>query len=136
MENTPLNKVKFMSQYWGQKVFINPMLSETPVENIYLYDYSEPEDIDSEYLELTPLRLISDEDLEYIALKISRVRDSEWSNRTLEMTNKFKKVIIEEYSTGLSISDFLRLKSYAIEWNGLSVEQQVDYGWVKLKTEI
>jgi hypothetical protein len=30
------------------------------------------------------------------------------------------------------IFDCLRLKGYAVRWNGLSVEEQVDLGWIKL----
>lgn len=32
------------------------------------------------------------------------------------------------------VSDYLRSKGYAVPFMGLSVEQQIEYGWVKLKT--
>lgn len=32
VENTEQNKVKFFAQYWGQKVFVNPILTPKPVD--------------------------------------------------------------------------------------------------------
>lgn len=35
----------------------------------------------------------------------------------------------------LEVTDFLRSRGYALPWMGLSVEEQVNRGWVKLKGE-
>lgn len=70
MENTLENKQKFFAQYWGQKVFINAMLSAQPADNVYiehLADVNEDYSAKDEYLELKPLSAISDEDAIEIA---------------------------------------------------------------------
>ncbi|TDO21917.1 hypothetical protein [Pedobacter duraquae] len=33
----------------------------------------------------------------------------------------------------IAIVDYLRSKGYALPWMGLSVEKQIEYGWIKLK---
>lgn len=33
----------------------------------------------------------------------------------------------------LEVTDFLRARGYALPWMGLSVEQLINYGWIKLK---
>lgn len=49
MENTLENKVRFFALYWGQKVFVNPMLSVEPVSNIYVFDIAEPDDLEQDF---------------------------------------------------------------------------------------
>lgn len=34
----------------------------------------------------------------------------------------------------MQVVDFLRSKGYVLPWMGLSVEQLVEFGWIKLKT--
>jgi hypothetical protein len=33
----------------------------------------------------------------------------------------------------IAIVDFLRSKSYALPWNGISVKEMIEWGWIKLK---
>ena len=63
------------------------------------------EDFKNWWLELKPLSEISNED----ALEIS---DFVYADRKV---------------------DYLRSKGYAIPWNGISVEEMIEFGWVKLK---
>lgn len=37
------------------------------------------------------------------------------------------------YSLLIETIDYIRSKGYALPWMGLSVEQQIEYGWIKLK---
>lgn len=134
MENTPLNKVKFFSQYWGQNIFVNPILDPRPVNNIYLFDYVEPEDIDDEYLELKSLSSITDEDAIGVIniLKVELHSDSE-----IEFIHNAIKTYIDKGYKGIDshILDYLRSKGYALPWMGLSIETLQEYGWIKLKTD-
>lgn len=125
MENTEINKVKFFAQYWGQKVFVNPILDSRPVNNTYLFGYDEPEDIEMEYLELKPLSLITDEDAEgYLHF----IGCHSFGNRI----EKAKEQIQEDCHNDIHMSDYLRAKGYALPWMGISVEKLVEYGWIKL----
>ena len=108
------NKVKFFALYWGQEVFLNPILSIEPVKNIYLFNYDVPEDIDLECLILKPLSSIIDKN----------------KNSILEFAEKVIPVS-ETYATVFSI-DHLRSKGYAVPWMGLSVEEMAEAGWIKL----
>lgn len=164
MENTEQNKVKFFAQYWGQKVFVNPILTPEPVSNTYIFEYLEPEDIEQEYLELKPLSSITDEDAYQVARIVSPmlfegngengghfIDRSEPLWHSIKHKKKVMMVDIDfdgyvfEYrddeegytrpSYSLAGADYLRSKGYAMPYMGLSVEKLQEYGWVKLKSK-
>ena len=33
----------------------------------------------------------------------------------------------------IKVADYLRSKGYALDWNGITVEEMIEWGWVKLK---
>ena len=79
------------------------------------------------YLELTPLSMISDED----AVKLPH---KEYDNNKVfyKSANDFlENIKVFGFFTS-DEADKLRELGYAIDFNGLSVEQLVEYGWVKL----
>lgn len=41
-------------------------------------------------------------------------------------------VYVERADIGRGV-DYLRSKSYALPWNGITVEEMIEWGWVKLK---
>ncbi|KAA0126417.1 hypothetical protein FY557_17350 [Chryseobacterium sp. SN22] len=142
MENTEINKVKFFAQYWGQKVFINPVLSPSPVDNTYIFDYSEPEDIDQEYLELKPLSSITDE----LLLTAIQILDSNNEFTELGSLQIGREIIqiVDNINSEVArneihpqyifhFADYLRSKGYALPWMGLSVKRLEEYGWIKIK---
>lgn len=129
MENTIENKMKFFAQYFGQKLLIN-FGSKCVVNKL-------EQIISNDYLQLTPLSNITDEDKlkcyhiysayigydytqDFDGIHSSALRwyDNEWNKRTENL---------------LPISDYLRSKGYALPWMGVSVEQQIEYGWITLK---
>lgn len=125
MENTLENKQMFFAQYWG-----------LPINN-YKLQYSkrlkvvvEPKNAiqKNSYLTLIPLSKISDEN----AIEAGNIFDG---LRLLNSSAKinYTKVWLNQFIEKREISDFLRSKGYALPWMGLSVEQLVEYGWVKLK---
>lgn len=154
MKNTLENKRKFFSQYYGQ--FILRLEDGSTFFNSPQYWQ------ENDYLELTPLSSITDEDAIELAkmnaerfnvlrkstsFKVERVK---WSNIPVVSWRYIEKLQNIEYERSYSTAlfggnwdiekhgkiheaDFLRLKSYALSWNGVTVEDQILFGWIKLK---
>lgn len=140
LENTLENKSKFFVQYWGQKCgknkYGNLSVNKSNILNIT-------------HLELKPVSQISDEDaIELMRLKIVSkgvvdIETIEIENKTLDgytFIVKYKNwddervgFIFNGHTNPLSFYDFLRSKGYALPWMDLSVEDLIEYGWVKLK---
>ena len=121
-QNTLENKVKFFAQYWGQHVLYFSSDFLRKIDNLTL-DSIENDD----YLELKPLSQISDED----AIEVSKEFPAFKSDIRNSVKELFKEFDVLELS--LETGDYLRLKSYALPWMDLSVEDLIEYGWVKLK---
>tara|TARA_R110000850_G_scaffold275955_1_gene416448 strand:- start:30214 stop:30549 length:336 start_codon:yes stop_codon:yes gene_type:complete len=98
------NKAKFFAQYWGQMV--GEGLNGTE-------DVHRANSAFTEFLNLKPLSSISDEDAITVGYKsASHVpKIKMWSQPNC---------------------DYLRLKSYALPWMGLSVEELIEAGWIRL----
>lgn len=144
--NNNLLKVQFFALYWGQTVFVNPILSQEPVNNTYLFEHADPEDIDQEYLLLKPLTEINDKD----ALECAKLNKSINWNNGLEpsvwknikghavvsngsgLYQKYGQVLIAEEFLNHHQIDYLRLKGYALSWNDYTIEQMIKFGWIKL----
>lgn len=135
MENTPENKEKFMTQYWGQN------LVKTGV-----YQYKVDSSINLKhpdfYLELTPLISISDEDVKHligelyegcIIYKIEK--EGVWTKVKIkwDWKGKTKRRINYIFALELENYQYLQSKGYSLPWMGLSINQLIEYGWVKLK---
>ena len=121
-QNTLENKAKFFAQYFSQHVLYFSSDFLRKIDNLTL-DSVENDD----YLELKPLSQISDED----AIKISK----EFHIFKSDIRNSVKELFQEFDVLGLSMEtgDYLRSKGYALPYMDLSVEDLVEYGWVKLK---
>ena len=121
-ENTLENKARFFAQYWGQHVLYFSSDFLRKIDNLTL-DSIENDD----FLELKPLSQISDED----AIEISKFYPSFGS----DIRNAVKELFQEWNVLELSIEtgDFLRSKGYALPYMDLSVEDLIEYGWIKLK---
>ncbi|MCE4064321.1 hypothetical protein LXM63_04390 [Chryseobacterium gleum] len=133
MENTLENKAKFFAQYWGQRV-----CKETLNDKYYLVKPSiyPDADFELEYLELKPLSLITDEEL----VKIAKFYEPTAHNVKLEDDQILFDFIYGDQSASGAIEisdgycqDWLRSNGFATEWMGLSVEDLVSFGWIKLK---
>lgn len=116
------NKAKFFALYWGQTIVSHdeyPDKSTNIIEESNIKKYSE----DTYFLYLKTLSQISDEDAKLVC-KHHRVisSDEKWSVNSV--------IKLDGYST-----DYLRSKGYAIPWMGLSVEEMVEAGWIKLITQ-
>lgn len=150
MENTLENKAKFFALYWGQEI-LSYQIKATSL--VCVGDSRIHKD---DILELKPLSQITDEDAVEVA-KIMDVKDPDfWTNEFSKYRKEdqcnysevgrdyisyfFRK---ERYSLNLrvwyikqkliiAVGDFLRSKGYALPYLNLSVEKQIEYGWIKL----
>lgn len=177
MKNTLENKEKFFMQYWKQDVLMFGLKDKKWRLDKYFFPIRK-----GDYLELTPLSQISDEDAIHVANLAHQSLSGDWviirrdkdtvngsihiqkdSNlnnlyhvgisykyaeifcnhhflKTKDDTPKSYRVNIGQISISASrpvpyiaIVDFLRSKGYALPWNGISVEEQIEFGWIKLK---
>lgn len=132
-------KAKFFAQYWGCNVLYVGGVGFQRV-GFGRWNLRHPDF----FIELTPLSQISDEDL----LKISRMNflNSDIRNvganefsfwYDVRGANKGRWFHKSDYWGNLNTqqSDYLRSKGYALPWLGISVEEQIRRGWVKLKIE-
>ncbi|MDQ1859279.1 hypothetical protein [Chryseobacterium sp. WLY505] len=131
MENTLENKAKFFAQYWGQKVLVKDEHENCPVGHNLSFEF-----IENAYLELKPLSSITDEEL----VKIAQFYEPTAHNVKLDDGQiLFDFIYGDQGASGaIEISDgycldWLRSNGFATEWMGLSVEDLVNYGWIKLK---
>ena len=160
MKNTLENKAKFFAQYWGQNVlcyyFRDGVCEREKVE----LDYPIQECIDNykdAKLELKPLSQISDEDaLILLKLALPEYSDNFTKFPKIEISKKEIKIdVYDNFGTYLEISghgvrylnwmevsffcnvvdviDKIRDLGYAYTWNGITVEEQIEFGWIKLK---
>lgn len=155
-KNTLENKAKFFSQYFSQHVLYFSSDFLRKIDNLTL-DSIENDD----FLELKPLSQISDEDAINVAKLVSPMlfegrgkngghyiyKSEIWwysvkhDGKTLMVDIDLDGYVfeydeIDEYkrpSRSLIGTDYLRSKGYALPYMDLSVEDLIDYGWVKLK---
>jgi hypothetical protein len=134
MENTIENKAKFFAQYYGQNVLIGyavvPFIINTHhLGEDYLIKHETDEDFNRvPYLELTPLSQITKEYAEHCSLLYGRNNpcDLMWVNILNGLSGREEKLT-------QPVVDYLRSKGYALPYMGISIEKQLEYGWIKLK---
>jgi hypothetical protein len=146
MENTVENKAKFFAQYYGQTIIRNHsgFGGKFKVTDLHFQDDAEY------YLELKSLADITDED----AIEVAKLNKSvNWNTGRKEevFKNPFGDTVVSNGSglvqkygqtlvTKISVLtfeqvDLLRSKGYALPFNGLSVEEQISRGWVRIKSK-
>lgn len=133
MENTLENKAKLFAQYWGQRV--GNFVGSTGLFTISQL-YFKKSSVKQSWLELKPLSSIRDEEL----TSIVKFYEPTAHNVKLEDNQiEFDFIYGDQGSSGaIEISDgycldWLRSNGFATEWMGLSVENLVSFGWIKLK---
>lgn len=126
MENNLQNKSMFFSIYYKQRVY--PVFKLLVLlEPIFINEVNW-----DAFIVLKPLSQLSDQD----AKAISEI-EKDWSTedpvvRGKALIRDFDYTSLEPLKV-VQIVDYLRSKGYALHWMGLSVEKQIEYGWVKLK---
>ena len=140
MENTLENKAKFFAQYWGQNVR-NWHLNK-PINSRICSTYMTKHIVKNCYLELIPISQITDRDAfvlgrhqvensqKYIS-GVVKEKDN-FGIWVLLLTKDGGTEFYLDTKTPFSV-DYLRSRGYAVPYMGLSVEKQIEYGWVKIK---
>ena len=150
MKNTLENKNRFFAQYWGQHLIIMGSFLRI-IDHVTLCNI-ENDDI----LQLKPLSKISDEDAFEIGCLINCwtkwerkedwFRDDKMKETHILSGRGFAKACDKSFGAGmthpfhdnnstdiLTAYDYLRSKGYALPYMDLSVEDLIDYGWIKLE---
>lgn len=165
MENTLENKSKFFAKYYVQKVAKSPLLNdELPNQRCYPELALNPNNVfyleltplsqisDEDAIEVAKLidnapffthkkweiKRVDNEPASY--LKVFSEKSHHYYEIDFdgylwykdEYTAEMPPFALPNY---LDAYDYLRSKGYALSFNGLSVEKQIEYGWIKLKTD-
>lgn len=127
MGNNLENKAKFFALYYGQRVLCVQGGDDKlmPLSHWNTIQFEAP--FYSSWLELKDVKDISIED----ANKITIYGEYAINKKNINEYGYQSPYSFEHYHQP-SI-DFLRSKGYALPFMGLSVEQLINYGWVKLK---
>ena len=145
MENTKENKARFFAQYLGsdfENTYTRPTVLRITGATIDLINNERMEQWKDSKVILKPLSSISDEDavelgsvLGFMNFTKVSVEDSGfWI--VWEVNGEIRKNKFVFYNDiPFPLADFLRSKGYALPYLGLSVEQQIEYGWIKLQTK-
>lgn len=134
MKNTPENKAKFFALYWGQKVlrfnFKDRRYSKTLLSvNLDLKHVYITEGI----LELKDPLKIEDAHAAHIGIILNDYIVSAYQDDLKYCKQIITRMINTRHRlSNIEVIDYLRLKGYAVPWMGLSVEQLLEYGWIKL----
>lgn len=131
MKNTPENKAKFFAQYWGQNVLKVPQFLEGFLQGYCTVRIGSDSRwnvwVEKGFLELKPLSQITDED----AIEVAKIHLG-WSDSCTNWKQDDRLVYAADNP---EVVDFLRSKGYAVPFLGISVEQQMEWGWVKFRIE-
>lgn len=137
------NKSAFFAQYWGQEVLSD--ITNRGTRILYPINVSNFYNIDECFLELKPLSLITNEHAIEAANFLNVSYSNNWRDGAHFDLYGFREWINEVFDgieylslvgyNVIRVIDYLRSKSYALPYNGISVEKQIQLGWVKLKKE-
>lgn len=129
------NKLKLFAQYWGQDIMYSDMYG--PCGTIYSLTMKE-NGVENKSIELKSISEISDEDLNVIGFNFPYGKPSDFKisfdvdSYDIHWTC-FGNGNIKDGNLKLSDFDYLRSRGYALPWMGLSVNEMVEAGWIKLK---
>ncbi|MFT7155263.1 MAG: hypothetical protein ACI8Q1_000264 [Parvicella sp.] len=138
--NTPENKAKFFAQYWGQKIMKTTTHNEhcVPVDGESVLMLCNPiaAEIETYFLELNPLSSVTEDHMQIMGF-----------NRVKPISIIFKEEgWYESESSGYFtehdpwVIGVLRGNGFPLPWcdsfgNQISIDDQIEYGWIKLKNK-
>lgn len=155
MENTLENKIKFYSQYlftdsnfkyqnttWGNEIVYKESILDLGTLSLIkshteIHEYYANK-LRNGFLELKSISSITNEELGSIARFYKNSATNVYIDDD-QLTFDFMygdetESIAVQLNSGYCL-DFLRRNGFAMEWLGLSVEKQIENGWIKLKSE-
>jgi hypothetical protein len=123
------NRRKFEALYFGQDVFWS---CREPMEKTNILDARKLARPFSKYdaIELKPLSLISDED----AIEVAKMMVGERFENSKIIGQAYAHWLHKEpnYNLDWKVVQYFRKKRYACPFEGLSVEEMIEAGWIKL----
>ena len=122
-ENTLANRIKFFGQYFGQKVLRHKDWKNCVENNPLTEDWFHKGMI----LELKSLDNISNEEIEFIFKTEYHQPIDNLVNILMSNLDSYNTFFVSE------IVDKIRLNGFSWPWMDLSVQDLIDYGWIKLK---
>jgi hypothetical protein len=129
MKNTQINKERFFAQYIGQKVLCDKAKNNN-IELTKAWNWKNQ----SFFLRLKSLSNITNEDALEIA-KLNRWADYREGNDPEPYITHTKNFIKKpEFQLG-SYVDYLRRRGYALDFDGITVDEQIEFGWIKIKED-
>lgn len=142
MDNTIENKIKFFALYWGIGCIANDDFVWHGNETLETVLSASKGDLSGWYATLKSLKDITNEDFEYIRPLVGYDN----SEGGIKLVKRWLTPLYKDYDDlnyfaltdskptlrVLDIIDYLRSKGYALPWMDLSVEKQIEYGWVKI----
>lgn len=127
-ENNIYNKTKFFALYWGQNV---------AVWRGHLFNNVDPSDMEyGEWLQLTPLSKITDEDAIEVAniLRWSYLSDEAKIAQVRQLIDKHLNTQTNiTFIEWIEVAGYLRSRGYLVPWMGLTPDEIVSYGWAQYK---
>lgn len=122
-ENNLQNKATFFAQYYLQEVFI--IGTQT-----FAFDGLNMNEIDDgDCLLLRPLSSITDDE----AIEVAYTNWPDYRERKAAISKEWLLRVLETISQNRAVYQFLQSKSFALPWRDLSVDDLIEYGWIKLK---
>jgi hypothetical protein len=132
-ENNLENKAKFFTQYWERKVFMisTDALVQQNVNSFFMGKFFNKNSI----VELIDILQITDEDAIEVAKLLGWIEHDEdiKIQQALDFINGGDDSC--DLKSYCSVVDLLRSKCYALPYLDLSVEDLIEYGWIKLTTQ-
>ena len=143
MKNTLLNKKKFFAQYFGEQVLVTAeKLQYVGGLNIDLHTS------ESDYLHLKPLSNLREDDMRVVfgmtyhhTYRFEKYKKTETgfvveysfeSPTKLDTRDVGFSTLLRDNSLTYEVVDYLRSRRYATPFNSLSVDQLIEFGWIKL----
>jgi hypothetical protein len=125
-------KAQFFALYWNQRVMSRLYNGKSRLNNVKVdaLSLSDEKNNTGDYIELKPLSTISDED----AIEIGKLAGDDSEDYEKEYGKGYYKMYLLDFAMYQSkFTDILRSKGFAIDWRGISVEEMIKAGWIKLK---
>jgi len=124
MKPSSEEKARFFAQYWDQLILIDTLIAVNGVKKVnatWNFKHS------AFCLLLKPLSSITDDDAIEVAKQMAY-------DDNLDINGKSQVIHWEANWKLIPLisSDYLRSKGYALPWNGHSVEEMIQFGWVKI----
>ncbi len=137
MENSLENKAKFFALYWGVNCISNDDFVWHGQETFETVLSTSKGDLSGWYATLKSLKDITDEDAVEVAKICEFTNQNSFTCKVFVENYFYNQYTIDRpYSFTHNVSqsiDLLRSKGYALPWMGLSIEQLIEYGWVKIQ---